>query len=108
MHRMIPQQDVTYRLIGVHKPDLMLLVSPIDTFILTARHHQLYKQAVQILTATATQINKMSVIEFNGKVSYNATNMIVFGKYFIVMRLYLLVPTAYSLVTNRVTKRPSH
>jgi len=50
----------------------------------------------------------MSVIEFNGKVSDTATNITVCGKYFIIMRLYLLAPIAYSLVTNKATKGPSH
>jgi len=86
----------------------MLFVSPIDTFITTPRHHQLCKQAVQMLTATDTQANKMSVIEFNGKITETATNITVFGKYFIIIRLYLLASIAYSLVTSKATKRPSH
>jgi len=61
-----------------------------------------------MLTATDTQANKMSVIEFNGKITETATNITVFGKYFIIIRLYLLASIAYSLVTSKATKRPSH
>jgi hypothetical protein len=86
----------------------MLLLSPTDTIILTARHHQLYEQAVQILTATATHATKTSVIELNGEASDTATDAAVLGKYFNVLRLSLLAPIAYSLVTNKATKTPSH
>jgi hypothetical protein len=95
--------QVTYRPIGTDRTDAVSVA-----FRVTPRHNQLYKQAVQILTATASHDNKMSVTEFNGKVSDTATNITVFGKYFIIMRLYLLAPIAYSLVTNKETKRPSH